>query len=118
RLSERAQEIAALAALMAGGSDFTLLARASGLAQHEAADGLEELVRRRVLHAVDERFAFVHDRVRDVALQRLLRPRRRLLHRRIAEAAEILYAADLDAHAATLGSHYHAAELWDRALPY
>jgi tetratricopeptide (TPR) repeat protein len=118
RLGERAQELAALAALMAGPIDFALLARASGLASPEVADGLEELVRRRILHAVDERFAFVHDRVRDVALKRLLPPRRRLLHRRIAEAAEALYAADLTAHAATLGFHYHAAELWERALPF
>ena len=118
RLSERAQELAALVALMAGGVDFALLAGASGLTPANAADGLEELVRRRVLHAVDTRFAFVHDRVRDVTLQRLIPPRRRLLHRRIANAAETLYAGDLDAHAATLGSHCLAAELWDRALPY
>ena len=118
RLGERAQELAALAALMAGPIDFALLARASGLASPEVADGLEELVRRRILHAADERFAFVHDRVRDVALQRLLPPRRRILHRRIAEAAEALYATDLSAHAATLGFHYHAAALWERALPF
>jgi tetratricopeptide (TPR) repeat protein len=36
----------------------------------------------------------------------------------VAEAAETVYLATIDQHAATLGFHYRAAELWDRALPY
>ncbi|MBM4440090.1 MAG: AAA family ATPase [Candidatus Rokubacteria bacterium] len=118
RLSERAQELAAVAAVITGDLDFTLLARASGLGESESADGLEELVRRRILHGVRDRFAFVHDRIRDVAWHRLLPVRRRMLHRRVAEAAEALYAGELDAHAGTLAHHYRAAELWDRALPH
>jgi tetratricopeptide (TPR) repeat protein len=118
RLGDRARELAAVAAVIAGDVDLPLLAHASGLTEADAADGLEELVRRRVLHGVGERFAFVHDRIRDVVLHRLLAPRRRLLHRGVAEAAERLYAADLDEHAAMLGRHFHAAEAWDRAVPY
>jgi tetratricopeptide (TPR) repeat protein len=115
-LSPQAQDMTSIAAAMADDVDFALLARAAGLEEAPAAETLEELVRRRVLHGVGERFGFVHERIRGVAWQRLLPPRRRLLHRRVAEAMETLHAADLDPHAAALGYHYRAAEVWDRAL--
>jgi DNA-binding SARP family transcriptional activator len=118
RLSAPAQEMTSIAAAMADDFDFALLARAAGLPEVQAAETLEELVRRRVLHGIGERFAFVHDRIRSVAWERLLPPRRRLLHRRVAEAMEGLHAEDLESHAAALGYHYHAAEVWDRAVTH
>jgi DNA-binding SARP family transcriptional activator len=118
QLGDAAHEMTMTAAVMAGQIDFALLAPATGLSEAAAADTLEELVRRRVLHGVGERFAFVHERVRGVVYERLLPPRRRLLHRRVAEAAEALYAGELDAHAAVIGYHYRAAEAWDRAVEH
>jgi DNA-binding SARP family transcriptional activator len=117
-LSAQAQEMTSIAAAMADDAEFALLAQATGLPETDAADTLEELVRRRVLHGVGERFGFVHERIRGVAWQRLLPPRRRLLHRRVAEAMQELYAGDADAHAAELGYHYHAGEVWDRAVTH
>lgn len=118
RLGTQGQEMTATAAVIADEFDFTLLARATGLTEAAAAETLEELVRRRVLHGVGERFAFVHERIRGVAYQRVLSPRRKLLHRRVAEAAEALYADDLEPHAAALGFHFRAAEEWGRAAEY
>jgi DNA-binding SARP family transcriptional activator len=115
-LSAPAQEMTSLAAVMDEDVDFALLAHASGLSEAPAAETLEELVRRRILHGVGERFAFVHDRIRGVAAQRLLPPRLRLLHRRIAESMEALYPEDVTSRATALGHHYRAAEVWDRAL--
>jgi predicted ATPase len=111
RLGEHAQELASLAAVMSADIDFTLLTRASGLSESAAVDGLEELVRRRVLHGVGDRFAFVHDRVRDVALHRVPEARRQLLHRQVAEAAEALYTQGAEGLAAILARHYRAAEM-------
>jgi DNA-binding SARP family transcriptional activator len=118
RLGPAGQEMTAVAAVIADAFDFALLARAAGFSESSAAETLEELVRRRVLHGAGERFAFVHERIRSVAYQRLLPPRRKLLHRRVAEAAAAIYATDLERHAAALGHHYRAAEVWDRAVEY
>src|SRR5207249_2725656 len=75
----------------------------------------EELVRRRVLHGVGERFDFTHDRIREVAYAGLLPPRCRFLHRRVAEAIEAVYAGNLEPHALALGRHYRESEAWERA---
>ena len=118
RLSERAQSLAAVAAVIGREFDWPLLERAAGLGEEETASAVEELVRRQILHGVGERFDFLHDRIREVAYARILTPRRRLLHRRIAEAIEALHPGSLEPHALSLGLHYRSAEAWDRAVRY
>ena len=118
RLSERGQSLASVAAVIGREFDFALMARAAGLGEEETASGVEELVRRHILHGVGERFDFSHDRIREAAYGRILAPRRRLLHRRIAEALEALHAGHLASHALALGLHYRSAEVWDRAVRY
>jgi len=118
RLGERGQALVAVAAVIAREFDFDLLQRAAGLAEEEAAEGVEELVRRRVLHGVGEHFDFPHERIREVAYGQLVPPRRRLLHRRVAESLESLYADRLELHYAALGLHYREGEVWDKAVSY
>ena len=65
-----------------------------------------------------ERFALSHDRIRAVVYQRLLPPRRALLHRRAAEALEGRRGAGGAPDPFVLGTHYLHAGLWDRAVPY
>src|SRR5207237_6239533 len=84
RLSERGQALAGVAAAIGREFEFGLLQRAAALTEEDAAAGVEELVRRRVLHGLGERFDFTHDRIRDVAYARLLAPRRHLPHRTTA----------------------------------
>ncbi len=116
RLSEPAGELVSLAAMIGGVFDFALLARAAGVDEAAAAAAVEELVRRRVLHGIDDGFGFVHERVREVAYRRLLPLRRVRLHRVVAAAMEALYAADLTPHHAVIGYHYRAAEAWEPAV--
>src|SRR5262249_37351295 len=116
RLSERGQSLTSVAAVIGREFDFALLTRAAGLGEEETASGVEELVRRHILHGVGERFDFSHDRIREAAYGRILAPRRRMLHRRIAEAIEALHARHLTPHALALGLHYQSAEVWDRAV--
>jgi DNA-binding SARP family transcriptional activator len=118
RLGDRGHALVATAAVIGREFDFALLERATGLGEREAAEGLEELVRRRVLHGVGERFDFTHDRIREVVYTELLPPRRKLVHRQVAEALEALYADNLGPHYAALGTHFHAGEVWGKALPY
>ena len=117
-LSERSRELTAVAAVIGREFDFPLLRRSAGLEDHEAAELLEELVRRRVLHSVGERFDFIHDRIREVAYGRLLRERQRALHARIAASMETLYADRLAEQVERLAHHAVRGELGAKAVAY
>ena len=118
RLSARARLFATAAAVVGREFDFDVVARAAGLDPGAAAESVEELVRRRVVHAVGDRFDFTHDRIREVAYGQLLPPRRKLLHAGVARALEAVHAADLAPHVAALGAHYFGGEVWDLAVDY
>ena len=118
RLSDRERRLTAVAAVIGREFEFALLQRAAGMDELEAADGLEELVRRRIVHDVSERFDFVHDRIRELAYSEVLPPRRRLLHGAVGQALEELYAQNLEPHYAALGTHYRAGDVWPKALTY
>lgn len=118
RLSHGAQHLAGVAAVIGREFDFALLQRASGVGDGDSAAGVEELVRRRVLQGVADRFRFSHDRIREAAYARLLAPSRRLLHGAVARAIEELYADDLAPHYVALATHCREAEAWDKASTY
>jgi DNA-binding SARP family transcriptional activator len=129
RLDARSQELAAVAAVIGRRFDFALLRSASGMEEREAAAAVEEMVRHHVLQAVGNRLDFAHDRIRDVAYRRLLAPRRRLLHRAVAEALETSGAGAVDVKARPprdrlgeqieqLAHHCLLGELADKAARY
>jgi DNA-binding SARP family transcriptional activator/predicted ATPase len=118
RLGEAGRQVVDLAAVLGREFEFALLQRATGLTGAETAAAIDEAVRRRVLRTTGERFDFGHDWIREVAASDVSPARRRVLHGRIAEALEAVYAADLDAHALALGLHYQAGEVWDRAVTH
>ena len=118
RLSPRGRDLTALASVIGREFDFALLERAAGEDGQATAAAVEELVARHVLHVVDERLDFTHDRIREVAYDRLLPPRRRLLHAAVANALELLYAKDLVPHHVALSLHCQRGALWDKAVTY
>jgi len=118
RLSERGRALVTLAAVIGRKFDFEFLQHASGLEAHEAANAVEELVRRQMLRAVGDRFEVVHDWVREVVYGALLPMRRKLLHRDVAQALEALHASDVEPYLTALGSHYRDGEVWDKAVVF
>ena len=118
RLGDSAQRLVAVAAVIGREFEFSLLQHAADLDEGKAAEGTEELVRRHLLRAAGDRFDFIHDRIREVAYGRLLSPRRKLLHRQVAEAIEAIYGGELERHHLALGHHYRESEVWDRATTY
>jgi DNA-binding SARP family transcriptional activator len=116
RLSDRAYDLAEVAAVIGREFDFPLLERAAQLGELAAAKALEELVRRRALQGIGERFACTHERIQAVVYDQLLQPQRKLLHRRVGEAIEELYGANLEPYVSALGVHYLRAEVWAKAL--
>jgi len=116
RLSDRGRHLASVAAVVGREFDFALLQRAAGLDERHAAEGVEELVRRRVLQGFGEQLDFTHEWIREIVYNELVHPRRKRLHVLVAKALEDLHAADPERHYAALAGHYRAGEVWEKAL--
>ncbi|HEY3097966.1 MAG TPA: AAA family ATPase [Methylomirabilota bacterium] len=118
RLSERARRLVAVAAVIGRQFDFALVQRAADMSEREAAEGVEELVRHRVLRGAGDGLEFSHDYIREVATGELPPPLRMALHRRVAESLEDLHGPDSAAHALALGTHYRNGEAWEKAAAF
>ncbi len=119
KLSPEARELVTLAAVIGRAFSFELLAQASKREEDKLLEELDELWQRRILHEVQgERYDFSHAKIREVAYAELRPPRRRLLHRRIAETLERLSASSLDAFLGDLAYHFFEAGAWEKAVTY
>ena len=118
RLSDHARRLVAVAAVIGRQFDFALVQRAADMTEREAAEGVEELVRHRVLRGAGDGLEFSHDHIREVATSQLPPPLRMALHRRVAEGLEEVHRDDLAAHALALGTHFRNGEAWDRAAAF
>ena len=91
-LDAAATQLLAAAAVIGRSFDVDTLRQVSGRSEDEAVDGLDRLVRRGFIRETAEpaslhpAFDFVHGSIRDVVLDQASLARRRLLHRRAAEA--------------------------------
>ena len=85
-------------------------------------DSLEELRRREFIRsgqlAEEREYIFKHAITHAVAYNTLLKAHRRLLHRQVAEALEMLLPDRIDDLSATLGYHFERAEMPERALQF
>src|SRR5215469_7042410 len=116
--TQAAQDVTDLAAAV--GTDFTLdlLTEASDLEPDIVVRAVDELWQRRIMREFGEGYDFSHDLLRETAYARVSPPRRWLLHRRIAQALELLHAEDTDAVAAQLAEQYARAGRPGRAVAY
>lgn len=118
QVAPAARATAELAAVI--GRDFTLelLTEASDLDSEAVVTAVDELWRRRIIreHA-PARYDFCHDLLRDTAYAEVTPARRRLLHRRVAQALQAMHGAD-PAAAAPIAYHYERADRPARALPH
>jgi len=113
RLSDPACLLAATAAVIGRECEFRLLHRTSGLDEASAAEAVEELIRRRILQDVGDRFGFTHHRLQAVAYNQVSLPRRKLFHRRASEALEALAAGSTQPDSLALGQGFREGEVWD-----
>ena len=123
QLTPDARRLVELGAAFGRDFGFEALAAASDLDEPAVVAALDELWRRRL---VRERslgtYDVSHDRIRDVAYSETPPARRKILHRRIAQALELLHGPDLDPVAGQVAAHLEAAgqtrragELYERA---
>ena len=97
-----------------------MLARVCDQDENGLVHSLDELWQRRIVHDAaghgSEAYDFTHGKLREVAYNSLSAARRRLLHRRIAEAMEVVYRSQLDTVSGQIATHYEAAGLFDQAV--
>lgn len=119
QLTPLARRLADLAATI--GRDFTypVLVRAAENSADEVMGGLDELAQQHIVREQDaDLYDFSHDKLREVIYAQVSATRRRLLHRRIAQALETVYAATLEQMSGQLAAHYEKAGLPAQALAY
>jgi DNA-binding SARP family transcriptional activator len=114
-----AREVAELAAVI--GRDFTmeLVTQAADLDPDSVIGAVDELWRRRIIREHSSAsYDFAHDLLRDSAYAGISPPRRGHLHRRVAEALELVHAGDPGVAAAALAYQFERAGLAARAAPH
>jgi DNA-binding SARP family transcriptional activator len=118
-LSEEARAAAEVASAVGRDFRFEILAQASDLEEDALVRALDELWRRHIVRVqADERWDFSHDRIREVTYDAIGPARRRLIHRRIAQGMELLFADRLDEGSASIAMHLDRGGLPARAVPF
>jgi DNA-binding SARP family transcriptional activator len=118
-LSEDARITAETAAAVGRDFRFDILVQASDLEEPALVRALDELWRRHIVRVqADERWDFSHDRIREVTYAGIAPARRRLIHRRIAQGMELLFANRLDEVSASVAMHLDRGGQPARAVPF
>ncbi|HEX8033682.1 MAG TPA: AAA family ATPase, partial [Ktedonobacterales bacterium] len=114
-ISETGWQLLNAAAVIGRSFDFDTLREASGRSEEETVTGLEELIAQGVVSEVRGSAAdhaltydFSHEKLRSLVYDETSLARRRLLHRRVAEAlaARVKGRRDADALAGQIAQHY------------
>jgi DNA-binding SARP family transcriptional activator len=114
-----AREVAELAAVIGRDFSMELVTQAADLDPDSVIGAVDELWHRRIIREHSSAsYDFVHDLLRDSAYAGISPPRRGHLHRRVAEALELVHAGDPGVAAAALANHFERAGLEARAVPH
>lgn len=119
RLSSATRDLAGLAAAIGRSFSIDVLAEAARLDEESLVRCLGELAQQRIVHERDAHaYDFTHDKLREVAYNRLSAAQRRLHHRRIAGAYEVVYRQFVDSVSGQIATHYELAGALEQAIPY
>ncbi len=114
-LDESSLVVYELAAVCGQTVDLAVLAEATDLSRSVVLESVDELFHRGLISDEgDGRYRITHDQVRQVVYDRIDRPRRVELHRRVAETLAAIDPDDVDA----IGYHYWEGEVPDRAASF
>jgi tetratricopeptide (TPR) repeat protein len=118
QVGDGARHVAGLAAAVGRAFDLELLCEASDLDADAVVRAVDQLWRLRILHETRRGYDFTHDLLRDAAYQQVGPPARWLLHRRLAQALELLHPGRTHEVAGQLADQYSRAGNRARALEY
>lgn len=118
-LSAQARELVELAAVVGRDFNYGVLREASDLDEKNLVQALDELWQRRMIREHGTlSYDFSHDRLREVSYAEVSPIKRQLLHRRVAQALELLHKENLDAVSARLAYHYEEAGQTPKAISF
>ena len=118
RLAQPLRAVLAVAAVIGREFEFALIMSAAQLSIQDAAASLEELVRRRFLHTIGDRFEFTHAWIRESVYLSMLPPRRQILHAAVAMACQQSGLRNDEPLLSILVHHYSLGKIWDKAALY
>ncbi len=119
QLSAQARELVSVAAVIGRAFSFEVLTAASGWNNEAVVEALDELGERRIIREQGtDGYDFSHDKLREGAYSALSRARRRLLHRRVADAMKRFPGSSPDGRLTDLAYHFYEAGAWEQALEY
>ncbi len=125
-LPDAARQVLQTAVVLEPEINFASLQHTSGRGEYELIDVLDVLIRASLLseqmrdqnNRNGERYTFTHPLVATVVRADLSGARRRILHRRAAEAREAAYTENISSIAGLLATHYTEAGMFSRAAFY
>lgn len=122
-VSETGWQLLNAAAVMGRSFDFDTLREASGRSEEETIEALEKLMERGVIQEVGEgggalAYDFSHEKLRELVYEETSLARRRLLHRRVAEALARKRIPDAGSKSGQIARHYRLAGREDEAANY
>ncbi len=118
RVPRRAHAVLSYAAIAGRACELLLLREVLHQPEEALLDRLDDL---RILGLIVEhegRYRFSHELIRQVVYDSLSTDRKRLGHKKIAEALKKLYSDRLDELSRELAEHCERARLWEGALTY
>jgi len=116
--SETSCQLLAAGAVLGSSFELDTVREVSGRNDDEVVTALEELTRRRLISELDDGYVFGHDRIRELVYEETSLARRRLLHRRAAEALVARERRDAGAQAAVIAEHFRLAGREAEAAEY
>lgn len=117
-IDERWQPVLQAAAILEPAIDFTLLGITSGRGEEETIDAIDALLGASILLEQGDEYEFTHPLVATVMRESLSNGRRKLLHRRAAEALLTRYSEHENEIAGQLAHHFGAAGEKQRAAHF
>jgi DNA-binding SARP family transcriptional activator len=119
QLSTTARRTAEIGAVYGQPFTLNLLLQAGQEDEDSLVRALDELWQKRIIREQGiNTYEFTHDKIREVAYTEVSAPQRHLLHRRIAQSLEELYAANLELVNGQIAVHYDRAGVPEKAIPY
>jgi tetratricopeptide (TPR) repeat protein len=119
RLSEQARDLLHIAAVVGREFDLELVRQVASLSESDVLDGIEELQTAHLIRPLQgDKFAFDHSLTMQVAIQDMNQARQHSLHRRVAEALEVIYQNELDSVSGLIARHFVDGNSRVRATAY
>jgi tRNA A-37 threonylcarbamoyl transferase component Bud32/tetratricopeptide (TPR) repeat protein len=119
RLTPACLDVLHAAAALGKTLAFSELAASVGGSEDALLDALDEACAAQLMRAdPGERFAFTHDKIREVLYEEQNPIRRRRQHQKIGEALERLYKDEIEEHAPDLAFHFTEGGHLEKGLDY